>query len=66
MILSPNGDVRGDQANQVNVNLFTTDSSGFDESIISVLHYRIRAGSSEISRGSSPLSDLTIIQSNAM
>ncbi|MBD19212.1 MAG: hypothetical protein CMB13_06230 [Euryarchaeota archaeon] len=64
--ISPNGDVRIDQANQVNVNLFTTDSSGFDESIITVLHYRIRAGSSEISRGSSPLSDLTIIQSNAM
>ncbi|MEC7462611.1 MAG: hypothetical protein VX439_04120, partial [Candidatus Thermoplasmatota archaeon] len=64
--IAPTGDVRIDQASQVQINLLASDSSGFDEDLTSVLHYRIRAGSSEISRGSVPLSELTEIQNQAM
>ena len=64
--ISPTGDVRIDRASQVQINLLTSDSSGFNQDLTSVLHYRIRAGSSEISRGSVPLSELTEIQSEAM
>ena len=64
--IAPTGDVRIDQASQVQINLLASDSSGFNEDLTSVLHYRIRAGSSEISRGSVPLSELTEIQNQAM
>ena len=64
--IAPTGDVRIDRASQVQINLLASDSSGFDEDLTSVLHYRIRAGSSEISRGSVPLSELTEIQNQAM
>jgi len=42
------------------------DGSGFDEKRSTVLHYRIRAGTSEIARGSQPLLDLTQIYTDAM
>ena len=64
--ISPTGDVRIGRASEVQINLLTSDSSGFNKDLTSVLHYRIRAGSSEISRGSVPLTELTEIQSEAM
>jgi len=64
--ISPSGEVEIRDASMLSVNLFTMDGSGFDEKRSTVLHYRIRAGTSEIARGSQPLLDLTQIYTDAM
>ncbi len=64
--IAPIGDVQIRDSSSLSVNLFTKDGSGFSEDHPAVLHYRVRAGTSEISRGSQPLSDLTQIYTDAM
>ena len=64
--VAPIGDVQIRDSSALSVNLFTKDGSGFDADHPAVLHYLIRAGTSEIARGSQPLSDLTQIYTDAM
>ena len=47
------------QANNLLVQLETLDNHGFDSTESAVLHYRVRAGEAEISRGSLDLPDTT-------
>ena len=48
----------GDASN-LEVILITNDENGFDTSEAAVLHYRVKAGEAEISRGSVLLPDIT-------
>ena len=47
------------QANNLEVILITNDENGFDFDEAAVLHYRVKAGEAEISRGSVLLPDIT-------
>ena len=46
-------------ASDLEVILITNDENGFDTSEAAVLHYRVKAGEAEISRGSVLLPDIT-------
>jgi len=52
--IGPNGDVRLSDTNQLPVSLHVSDEHGFDGDRPSEIHWRIRAGTSEISRGNQP------------
>ena len=52
--IGPNGDVQLSETNQLPVSLHVSDEHGFDTDRPAEIHWRIRAGTSEISRGNQP------------
>ena len=52
--IGPDGDVRLSETNQLPVSLHVSDEHGFDTDRPAEIHWRIRAGTSEISRGNQP------------
>ena len=52
--IGPAGDVRLSETNQLPVSLHVSDEHGFDTDRPAEIHWRIRAGTSEISRGNQP------------
>ena len=57
--LLPGDNIPISLADSISIMLETRDDQGFDEDNPAVLHYLVRAGDSEISRGSTPLPDTT-------
>ena len=57
--IEPNQEIPISLANNLQVMLETRDDQGFSLEDPAVLHYLVRAGEAEISRGSSPLPDTT-------
>ena len=57
--VSPGNSISIGQADALQVMLETNDDSGFDLDEPAVLHYRVKAGEAEISRGSVLLPDIT-------
>jgi hypothetical protein len=62
--IGPDGDVRLSDANQLPVSLHVSDEHGFDTDRPAEIHWRIRAGTSEISRGNQPFQQGTPIGSD--
>ncbi|HJM68147.1 MAG TPA: hypothetical protein QF716_04650, partial [Candidatus Thalassarchaeaceae archaeon] len=59
--IGPDGDVRLSDANQLPVSLHVSDEHGFDTDRPAEIHWKIRAGTSEISRGNQPFQQGTPI-----
>ena len=59
--IGPDGDVRLSETNQLPVSLHVSDEHGFDTDRPAEIHWRIRAGTSEISRGNQPFQQGTPI-----
>ena len=59
--IGPAGDVRLSETNQLPVSLHVSDEHGFDTDRPAEIHWRIRAGTSEISRGNQPFQQGTPI-----
>ena len=59
--IGPSGDVRLSETNQLPVSLHVSDEHGFDTDRPAEIHWRIRAGTSEISRGNQPFQQGTPI-----
>ncbi|MBI20576.1 MAG: hypothetical protein CMB73_08420 [Euryarchaeota archaeon] len=57
--ISPDGDISIGEAHDLLIQLETNDDHGFDKFDPASLHYRVRAGEAEISRGSVTLPDTT-------
>ena len=57
----PNGDVELSDCSQLPVSLHVSDEHGFDSNRPAEIHWRIRAGTSEISRGNQPFQQGTPI-----
>jgi len=53
-LLGPSGDIRIDRADDLPISLHVADEHGFDVERPAEIHWRIRAGTSEISRGNQP------------
>jgi len=62
--IGPNGDVRLSDTNQLPVSLHVSDEHGFDTNRPAEIHWKIRAGTSEISRGNQPFQQGTPIGSD--
>ena len=52
--IGPDGDIRFDQVDALPVSMHVADEHGFDSDRPAEVHWRIRAGTSEISRGNQP------------
>jgi hypothetical protein len=59
--IGPNGDVRLSDTTQLPVSLHVSDEHGFDTERPAEIHWKIRAGTSEISRGNQPFQQGTPI-----
>ena len=59
--IGPDGDVRLSDTDQLPVSLHVSDEHGFDTDRPAEIHWRIRAGTSEISRGNQPFQQGTPI-----
>ena len=59
--IGPSGDVRLSDTSQLPVSLHVSDEHGFDTDRPAEIHWRIRAGTSEISRGNQPFQQGTPI-----
>ena len=59
--IGPDGDVRLSDIHQLPVSLHVSDEHGFDTDRPTEIHWRIRAGTSEISRGNQPFQQGTPI-----
>ena len=57
--IEPGGEIPISRAGELQVMLETRDDNGFDIDNPAVLHYLVRAGEAEISRGTAPLPDTT-------